>query len=67
MNLLGVLLGAAVVIFVGALIWCLPIWLLWNYCLVPAVPIIQEITWVQSLGIYILTSLLFKTTITKSE
>lgn len=66
-SVTGVLIGAALVIAVGAMIWSLPVYLLWNYCLVPAIPSIQEITWLQSLGIYILTSLLFKTTISKSD
>lgn len=38
----------------------LPIMLLWNYCLVPAVPIAIEITWLQAWGLFVLFGLLFR-------
>ena len=37
-----------------------PIMLLWNYCLVPAVAGISEITWIQAWGLYVLFNILFK-------
>ena len=37
-----------------------PLMLLWNYCLVPAVPVVQEVDWLQMWGLSILFSLLFK-------
>ena len=35
-------------------------WLLWNGCLVGAIDGVQEITWLQSWGIMILSGFLFK-------
>ena len=37
-----------------------PAMLLWNYYLVPAVDILNEITWLQCWGIYILFNIFFK-------
>ena len=53
------LLALLVGVIVGVIL-SLPIMLLWNYCLVPAVPMLVEITWLQSWGIYILFNILFK-------
>jgi hypothetical protein len=44
------------------LLMSLPIWLLWNYCLVSAVDGIHEVSWLQAWGIYILSNFLFKRT-----
>lgn len=44
-----------------------PVMLLWNACLVPAIPAIQEVTWLQTWGIMILTSIMFKRTTSKSN
>lgn len=54
-----VLGGIAFVVAIGLLL-SLPVWLLWNWCLVPAVPALQEIGWLQAWGILILCSFLFK-------
>lgn len=58
------LVGTAVV-GVGALVFLSFIlsvfaWLLWNGCLVGAIDGVQEITWLQSWGIMILSGFLFK-------
>jgi hypothetical protein len=45
----------------------LPIMLLWNYCLVPAVPIATEITWLQAWGLFVLFGLLFRNNSTFGE
>lgn len=37
-----------------------PAMLLWNYCLVPAVPVVQEVGWLQMWGLSILFNFLFK-------
>lgn len=37
---------------------CLPVALLWNGCLVPAVTVCREITWLQAWGLAILCNLL---------
>lgn len=56
---LGLALLVTVVVFVG-LLFSLPVMLLWNLCLVPAVEILHEITWLQAWGIFILCGMLFK-------
>ena len=50
-----------VMILIG-IVMSFPIMLLWNYCLVPAVPIVTEITWLQAWGLFVLFGLLFRTT-----
>jgi hypothetical protein len=49
------------IVFIG-LVLSLPIWLLWNSCLVPAIDGIHEITWLQAWGLNILCTGLFKDT-----
>ena len=51
----------AVIVFIGLLL-SLPIWLLWNACLVPAIDGVHEITWLQAWGLNILCTGLFKET-----
>ena len=52
------LVGGAIAL---GLIMSLPVWLLWNYCLVGAVDGIHEITWLNAWGIFVLCNFLFKT------
>jgi len=40
-----------------------PVYLLWNGCLVDAVTVVKEITWLQAWGISLLAGLLFKSNI----
>jgi hypothetical protein len=54
-----VALGALVGI---SLLLSIPVWLLWNGCLVGAIDGVREITWLQSWGIMILFGFLFKNT-----
>lgn len=42
----------------------LPVYLLWNGCLVGAVAGVSEVSWLQAWGITILTGFLFKTSVT---
>lgn len=49
----------AIIVFAG-LFLSLPVWYLWNSCLVPAIPGIKEIGWIQAWGIMILCEFLFK-------
>lgn len=56
----GALLLFALAAAIGGLLFSLPVWLLWNYCLVGAVAGVSEITWLQAWGITILCALLFK-------
>lgn len=50
-----------------ALVMALPTMLLWNLCLVPAVPALVEIGFWQALGINVLCSILFKSSGTTSN
>lgn len=52
-------------VIVFGLLLSYPMMLLWNACLVPAIPAIQEVTWLQTWGIMILTSIMFKSTTSK--
>ena len=44
-----------------SLLLSLPVYLLWNSCLVGAVSGVNEVTWLQAWGITVLVGLLFKT------
>ena len=66
MQTLEVIVGTVVLVVVLGLLLSLPIWLLWNACLVPAIEGVREITWLQAWGLSILCTGLFKdTSITK--
>lgn len=56
----GVVFAALAIILGLSFIFSLPIMLLWNGCLVPAVTGLSEISWLQGWGISILSALLFK-------
>ena len=56
----------ALIIFVGLLL-ALPLAILWNGCVVPAIPGVQEITWLQAWGIMIVSNILFKPTSYRKE
>lgn len=58
-----ILIAIAIAIITG-IILAFPVMLLWNYALVPAIPVINQITWMQSWGIMLLMNFLFRTTIT---
>jgi hypothetical protein len=51
--------GVAVVVIVG-LLFSLPVMWLWNAALVPAIPGIKTIGWLQAWGILMLCGFLFK-------
>jgi hypothetical protein len=58
--------GIAFLVFLSFL-FSLPVYLLWNGCLVGAVNSVNEITWLQAWGINILSGFLFKTTVNKTN
>lgn len=58
--ILGLIFGA---VLFGALM-SFPMMLLWNGCLVPAVTVLQPVTWLQMWGITVVCSMLFKASIT---
>jgi len=54
-----VMLAVMIIVFFGLLL-SYPVMLLWNGCLVDAIPGIKPIEWLQAWGIMILCGLLFK-------
>lgn len=64
MGVIGVFIALAIVF---GLFLSYPVMLLWNACLVPAIPAIQEVTWLQMWGIMIITSIMFKSTTTSKS
>jgi hypothetical protein len=64
LKLFGV---AIVIIVVVGLLLSLPVMLLWNACLVPAVTGLSEIGWLQAWGIMILCGLLFKSSFSTNK
>lgn len=60
MEALTKILGIVALIVLLGLLLSLPIWLLWNSCLVPAVNGVNEIGWLQAWGLNILFTGLFK-------
>lgn len=57
-------LAAAVVL--GAIV-SYPAMLLWNSCLVPAIPAIKEVGWIQAWGIMVMGQLMYQSKITLTE
>ena len=62
MQTFNTIVGAVVLVVVLGLLLSLPIWLLWNACLVSAIDGVHEITWLQAWGLNILCTSLFKST-----
>ena len=60
MELFNKIVGMITLIVLLGLFLSLPIWLLWNSCLVPAVDGVHEIGWLQAWGLNILCTGLFK-------
>jgi hypothetical protein len=65
------IVGAAVIGLIGLvfisflLSW--PVYMLWNGCLVDAVTVLKEVTWLQAWGINFLCGMLFKTTVSRKD
>lgn len=57
---LGLIVISFFVIVALGLLFSLPVMFLWNLCLVPAIPGINTIGWLQAWGIMILSGFLFK-------
>jgi hypothetical protein len=60
LKVIGLVVAALVLIVGFGLLLSLPVMLLWNLCLVPAIPGLVEIGWLQAWGIMILCGFLFK-------
>ena len=67
MEIILKIIGILLMMVVLGLIMSYPIMLLWNACLVPAIPSIHEIEWLQAWGIMFLCGLLFKSDITVNQ
>ena len=59
-------LGIGAILFWSFLL-SLPVFLLWNGCLVDAIDGVNEVTWLQAWGLSILSAFLFKTTKAESK
>lgn len=59
---LGGCIAALLMVFLVALIMCLPTMWLWNW-LMPTLFGLTRITWIQALGINFLSSILFKSNV----
>ena len=62
----------AIVAFIASLLFLSfllswPVMMLWNGCLVDAVPSVKEVTWLQAWGITVLCGFLFKTSVNSKD
>ena len=60
-SLIGTILAALALGLFLSFLLSLPVYLLWNGCLVGAIAGVSEVTWLQAWGITVLCGLLFKT------
>jgi hypothetical protein len=60
-------LGGIALLAVVGLLLSLPVMWLWNIALVPAIPGIAKIGWLQAWGILILCNFLFKPTVSSKD
>lgn len=66
-KIIGLLIAAVAVIVFFGLLFSLPVMWLWNAALVPAIPGLVQIGWLQAWGILILCGLLFKPSIANNK
>ena len=67
MDKLLAFVAVIALLLILALVMALPTMMLWNICLVPAVPALVEIGFWQALGINLLCSILFKSSASASN
>ncbi len=60
-------IGGIALIAVVGLLFSLPVMWLWNVALVPAIPGLVKIGWLQAWGILVLCNFLFKPTVSSSK
>ena len=60
-------IGGIALIAVVGLLFSLPVMWLWNVALVPAIPGLIQIGWLQAWGILILCNFLFKPTVSSKD
>ena len=63
----GLVIAAVVIVVIAGLLFSYPVMLLWNGCLIAAIPGIKAIGWTQAWGILILCGLLFKSSSSMSS
>ena len=66
-KIVGLLIAAVAVIVFFGLLFSLPVMWLWNIALVPAIPGLVQIGWLQAWGILILCGLLFKPSVSNNK
>ena len=66
-KIVGLLIAAVAVIVFFGLLFSLPVMWLWNAALVPAIPGVVKIGWLQAWGILILCGLLFKPSVSNNK
>lgn len=66
-KVVGVVSAVVGLIVFFGLLFSLPVMWLWNAALVPAIPGIKTITWLQAWGIMILCGFLFKDTASSNK
>lgn len=66
-KVVGIALMSIVAVVMLGLLISYPMMLLWNDCLVAAIPGIRTIGWLQAWGIMILSGLLFKSSSSSSS
>jgi hypothetical protein len=67
MNVVFAIVGAIAVVVGLSLLLAVPVWLLWNACLVGAVAGVSEVTLLQAWGLNLLAGLMFKTNVTTKK
>ena len=63
----GVFVGLVLVAIALGAIVAFPVMLLWNGCLVSAIDGVKEISYLQAWGLYILSNLIFKTSVSRKD
>ena len=66
-QIVGLLSAAVGLIVFFGLLFSLPVMWLWNAALVPAIPGVVKIGWLQAWGILILCGLLFKPSVSNNK
>lgn len=66
-QIVGLLSAAVGLIVFFGLLFSLPVMWLWNAALVPAIPGLVKVGWLQAWGILILCGLLFKPTVSNNK
>jgi hypothetical protein len=67
MNVVFAIVGGIALIVCLSLLLAVPVWLLWNACLVGAVAGVSEVTLLQAWGLNLLAGLMFKTNVTTKK